>query len=171
MASAACFDIQGEYFVTYPGPGQFYLALSEALYTLSSGRITIALVGAVADQTNFLVAHHYQRLQHRVPASDLRDAAGFLIFERAAEHAARRGPSRGRLLDLKINYSPHDPFGEEPDPAEEFVGCARPDGEFGTASLAVALARSRDNSKQTRTVRHQLRTRDGLTASSAWELA
>src|SRR5437879_1415897 len=52
---SACFDIQGEYFVTYPGPGQFYSALQEAVDELVAGRITIALVGSVADQTNFLV--------------------------------------------------------------------------------------------------------------------
>src|SRR5215469_4621183 len=50
---SACFDIQGEYFVTYPGPGQFYLAINEAVDALISGRVRIALVGAVAHQSNF----------------------------------------------------------------------------------------------------------------------
>jgi hypothetical protein len=33
---STCFDIQDEYFVTYPGPGQFYLALEEALVRLAA---------------------------------------------------------------------------------------------------------------------------------------
>src|ERR1051325_4482828 len=39
--------IQGPYFVTYPGPGQFYLALEEAITALRQGTIDIALVGGV----------------------------------------------------------------------------------------------------------------------------
>ena len=125
---SACFDIQGEYFVTYPGLGQFYLALSEAVDALTSGRVTVALVGAVAHQKNFLVAHHYGRLQRPVPESDLRDGAGFLVLERNTEHTARGGPVRGRLLDLRIAYSPGDPFLEEMQFAGVLRGCPVPDG-------------------------------------------
>lgn len=162
---STCFDIQGEYFVTYPGPGQLYLALSEAVEALTSGRLSVTLVGAVAHQTNFLVAHHYHRLQHPVPESDLRDGAAFLVLERNTEHVARGGPLRGRLLDLKVTYSPHDPFTEEPQFAETLTGCALPGGEFGSASLAVALAASKAC-----TVRHELRARDGISAASTWEV-
>ena len=163
---SACFDIQGEYFVTYPGPGQFYSALQEAVDELVAGRITIALVVSVADQTNFLVSHHYQRLRPRVSPEDLRDGAGFLIIERADQHAARGGPVRGRLLDLSIEYSPHDPFSKELDPSENFIGCSKPDGHFGAASLPIVLATARHG-----TIRHELRARDGVSARSTWEFA
>src|SRR6266545_929174 len=56
------FDIQGPYFVTYPGPGQFYLALEEACRALLANAIDVALVAGVAHQRNFLVAHHFGRL-------------------------------------------------------------------------------------------------------------
>jgi hypothetical protein len=163
---SACFDIQGEYFITYPGPGQFYLALSEAIDALASGRTSIALAGAVAHQTNFLVSHHYRRLRPSVSAGDLRDGASFLVFERASEHAARGGPKRGRLVDLSVAYFGHDPFSQELQQTEKFVGCPPPDGEFGAASLPIALAADKRG-----IIHHELRARDGVSASSTWKLA
>src|SRR5439155_5672677 len=65
------FDVQGPYFVTYPGPGQFYLALEEALAALAEGEIDLALVGGAADQRNFLVEHHLGRLAHPTPPGRL----------------------------------------------------------------------------------------------------
>jgi hypothetical protein len=163
---STCFDIQGEYFVTYPGPGQFYLALEEALAALAAGRVTVALVGAVAHQTNFLVAHHYGRVRPAVPASALRDGAGFLVLEEASAHQARGGcgRGRGRLRDFSVSYAPRDPFACELAPAESFTGMAAPPGEFGAASVPLALSGGTTN-----VVRHELRARDGLTARSTWE--
>jgi hypothetical protein len=161
---SACFDIQGEYFVTYPGAGQFYAALREAIDALNAGRIKIALVGAVADQTNFLVSHHYQRIRPEVAPSDLRDGAGFLILETPAEHSARDGAIRGRLLDLETAYKPHDPFSEELDPSEKFSDRAL-EGYFGAASLPVALATAGSGRLE-----HDLRTGDGILARSTWEI-
>ena len=54
------FDVQGPYWVGYPGAGQFYLALEEAVAALESGSIDRAVVGGVADQSNFLVRHHHR---------------------------------------------------------------------------------------------------------------
>jgi hypothetical protein len=163
---STCFDIQGEYFVTYPGPGQFYLALEEALAALAAGRLTVALVGAVAHQTNFLVAHHYGRVRPAMPASQLRDGAGFLVLEEASAHQARGGCGRGRgqLRDFSVSYAPRDPFACELAPAESFIGMAAPPGEFGAASLPLALSGGTRG-----VVRHELRARDGLTARSTWE--
>lgn len=163
---SACFDIQGEYFVTYPGPGQFYNALDEAVNELASGRISIALIGAVADQTNFLVSHHYGRLRPVVSSQNLRDSAGFLVLERAGENAARGGPVRGKLKDLKISYTPHNPFNTELDCLENFVGCPTPNGYFGAASLPIVLAKANQGCLQ-----HELRARDGISAWSTWEVA
>ena len=92
---SACFDIQGEYYVTYPGAGQLYAAIEEAVDALTSGRIAIALVGAVADQTNFLVTHHHQRLRPPVPPTELRDVASTRV------HEQRRDIYRLWTRDLK----------------------------------------------------------------------
>jgi len=163
---SACFDIQGEYFVTYPGPGQFYIALEEAVNALNEGRISIALVGAVADQTNFLVSHHHSRLRPPIHCTDLRDGAGFLVLEKTSENVARDGCARGRLTDFKIGYTAHDPFTTELDWTENFPGGTKPDGNFGAASLPIVLATAQKGS-----IRHELCARDGISAWSTWEFA
>ncbi len=163
---SACFDIQGEYFVTYPGPGQFYNALEEAVNALIADRISIALVGAVADQTNFLVSHHHGRLRPPISSADLRDGAGFLVLEKTGENVARGGRAHGRLTDFKLGYTPHDPFATELDWSENFTGCAKPDGHFGAASLPIVLATAQKGS-----IRHELRARDGISAWSTWEFS
>jgi len=163
---SACFDIQGEYFVTYPGPGQFYTALLEALSALADGRVSIALVGSVAHQTNFLVSHHYQRIRPAVASQDLRDGAGFLILETAADNKARNGSVRGQLLNLTTSYLPYDPFREEPHSVEIFNGSPTTEGCFGTASLPVRLAEAK-----TGIFHHELKSRDGIEASSRWKIA
>jgi 3-oxoacyl-(acyl-carrier-protein) synthase len=163
---SANFDIQGEYFVTYPGAGEFYAALQEAIDALQAGRVGVALVGAVAHQTNFLVAHHHQRLRPPVAASDLRDGAGFLVLETESELTARGGAVRGRLLELNARYAAHDPFAHELEPSEKFAGGSIPDGNFGATSLPVALANASRG-----IIRHHLQARDGVIASSSWEFA
>jgi len=162
---SACFDIQGEYFVTYPGPGQFYAALEEASDALASSRVEIALVGAVAHQTNFLVTRHFERIRPSVAREDLRDGAGFVVLEGAGNLRARGGTARGKLLNLASEYTPHDPFDEELRLSERFDGCTALDGEFGVASLPVTLG-----TVQHAIVRHELRARDGIIAGSVWEL-
>ena len=57
------FDIQGYYMVTYPGPGECYMALDEACFYLEKRLVDVAFVAAVADQRNFLVTHHYSRIE------------------------------------------------------------------------------------------------------------
>jgi hypothetical protein len=150
------FDLQGPYFVTYPGPGQFYVALQEALSALESGRVDAALVGGVAHQDNFLVRHHFRRVEP--PAERLLDSAGVLVLEAAARAGSR---ARGRLLGWSLDYRPADPF-ESADGFEE-TGA---DGAMGPASLPVALARNGRGR-----LRHELRSRDGFVASSDWEVA
>jgi hypothetical protein len=162
---SANFDVQGDYFVSYPGPGQFYLALLEAIEALNAGRIQIALVGAVVDQTNFLVSHHFQRLRPQVPAAALRDGAAFLILEPATANDARKGPIRARLRSLRTSYQSHDPFETELAHKEIFEGCPEPEGLFGAASLPVVLA-----SVGSAQVRHELHARDGISAHSSWEI-
>lgn len=196
------FDIQGPYFVTYPGPGQFYLALEEACQALADDAIDVALVGGVAHQRNFLVRYHFSRLQPAVVEQELGDGAGFVALERSRQ----AGSARGRLLDLRISYRPHDPFVEAAAP-EEWLEKANtrspsiregwgagvtslrrytPDpnpppqggrdlssetalGQLGAASLPVWL--SAHAAQRPGRVRHYLRSRDGFSCTSEWELS
>lgn len=162
------FDVQGPYVVSYPGPGQFYCVLEDALAALESGAIDIALVGAVADQRNVLVEHHFSRIAPAVEASRLANGAAFLVIERAVDATARGAITRARLADYRLIYSPVDPFA-----ADAPFECLAVDGacigggrQFGPASLGIAMAG---------TVRgrltHRLHTRDGFDAESAWEIS
>ena len=163
---SACFDLQGPYQVVYPGPGQLYLALEQALLALETGRIDRALVGGVAHQRNFLVEHHLGRLDESGQPPALADAGGFVVLESAEAAQTRGAPVRGRLVDWSLDYTPHDPWERGWPPVETFeprpVGL--PEAELGPASLPVALALA-DGS-----LLHRLGSRDGISASSRWEL-
>jgi 3-oxoacyl-(acyl-carrier-protein) synthase len=152
------FDIQGPYFVTYPGAGQFYLALEQALLALAEESIDIALVGGVAHQKNFLVEQHFTRIQP--PVSRLEDAAGCVILERAKTAGGRSAVARARLDDYSIAYRAHDPFQETPASSETGADTA-----MGAASLPVALC-----SNQGGALHHSLRSRDGIHAHSSWSI-
>jgi 3-oxoacyl-(acyl-carrier-protein) synthase len=149
------FDIQGPYFVTYPGPGQFYLALEEARQALAESRIDAAVVVGVAYQRNFLVRRHFSRIEP--PAGELSDGAGCLVLEKASHATARSAAIRGRLEHCEVAYRPHDPFEDAAAPEETGA-----DPALGPASLPAAL------SAGTGPLRHALRSRDGIVASSVW---
>jgi 3-oxoacyl-(acyl-carrier-protein) synthase len=153
------FDIQGPYFVTYPGAGQFYLALEQALMALATDAIDVAVVGGVAHQKNFLVEQHFARVQP--PAARLEDAAGCVILERATRAEKRSVAVRARLEDYRIDYRAHDPL-EEALVSNE-TGA---DPAMGAASLPVALC-----SSQSGALHHELRSRDGIHAVSSWSIA
>ncbi len=114
------FDVQGPYFVTYPGPAQFYAALEEAVAALRAGRIDRALVGGVAHQRNFLVEHHHRRLDPPVPPDRLRDSAAILVLETEARARARGATVRARLVACEAVYDPPDPLEDERAPSERF---------------------------------------------------
>ncbi len=166
------FNIQGPYFITYPGPGQFYLALEQACLALATETVDVALVSGVAHQRNFLVTHHFNRIDHPVPADRLLDAAGCLILERSGCASARRAPIRGRLVNHEIAYTPHDPFEESPVALEPFDASDNGEfevpGEMGAASLPAALSLRAECGR--RRVRHHVSGRDNLHGSSTWEL-
>jgi hypothetical protein len=176
---SANFDIQGPYFVTYPGPGQFYVALEEALTALEEGSIDVALVGGVAHQRNFLVESHFARIEPRVPAEKLDDAAGCLVLERTSHAVARGAAVRGMSNQFELWFIPHHPFKHELVPMETFAwrqGAPLPgEGEgvplsahHGAASLPVFLSESASPLAQ---VAHCLRSRDGVSARSSWSLS
>lgn len=163
---STCFDLQGPYFITFPGPGQFYTALDEARLALLDGRAEVAVVGASAAQNNVLVAYHFSRTVPPIPAEDLIDAAGFLVLETAHGAAARGATVRARLLEMKISYRRYDLERDTPRPAESFSP-AIPEmtGYFGSASLPTALALAPAG-----TFEHRLATMDGIHAASRWEV-
>ncbi len=162
------FDIQGPYIVSYPGAGQFYGVLEEAIAAVDRGAIDIALVGAVADQENVLVEHHFSRVPWPVEASRLKDAAAFLVVEREDDSIARGATTRARLLEYQMEYAPVDPFTMTA-PSESVLANSvqlHDTIDFGPSSLGIALARATPG----RMV-HQVRTRDGFIAASTWEVA
>jgi 3-oxoacyl-(acyl-carrier-protein) synthase len=150
------FGIRGPYFVTYPGIGQFYLALERAVAALRAGEIDRALVGGVADQNNFLVDYHFERQGGATAARD--DVVAVLCLERRADAERRGARPKAELVELDIGYSPHDP-----------LDAARTDfreDELGPASLGFALQNAKSNR-----LAHEAKTRDGFTARSLWSLA
>ncbi len=156
-------DIQGPYWVGYPGIGQFYVALEEAAAALIEGAIDVALVGGVADQDNFLVQHHFSRIDYPVDRAALRSAAGFLVMERR-EDAERRGVrTKAVLVHCDVRYCPADPFATGGVPEERISSGDA--GALGPASLAVALSTAPAG-----VLRHFVRSRDRFVASSQWEV-
>jgi hypothetical protein len=161
-------DVQGPYWVGYPGIGQFYLALEEAGAALAAGTIDLALVGGVADQENLLVRHHFSRVNPPVPPEALRSAAAFVVLERRVDADRRGAAARARLLRCRLAYEPADPF-ERPAPGAErflFNGASSDGGELGPASLGVALSMARAGS-----LTHDARSRDGFSVASDWDVA
>ena len=107
------FDIQGPYFVTYPGPASSTSPWRRPSSRCATGGVDVALVGGVAHQRNFLVEHHFAPARAAVPADDLRDAAGCLVLERAADAARRGAMPRARLLACtRSAIAPWNPFDE-----------------------------------------------------------
>jgi 3-oxoacyl-(acyl-carrier-protein) synthase len=159
------FDVQGPYFVTYPGVGQFYLALEAAAAALADGTIDAALVGGVAHQRNFLVAHHFNRVEPPVAFECLADGAGCLVLETQTKAASRAAPIRGRLRALDIAYEPYDPFRDSPAAGEWIDDTMIAGHEHGAASLPIALTNAGPGRH-----RHRVVTRDGFEAASVWEL-
>src|SRR5262245_50251353 len=153
-------DIQGPYFVSYPGIGQFYTALEEACAGLADRAIDVALVGGVADQDNFLVQHHFSRIDRPPDANALRSAAGFIVLERRLDAERRGATPRARLLRLDLRYCPADPFA-----GNNALSLTDVD-EFGPADLAVRLATAPAGP-----LNHAVRSRDRFLASSEWAVA
>jgi 3-oxoacyl-(acyl-carrier-protein) synthase len=125
---SANFDLQGPYLITYPGSAQFYTALLEAVNRLQEGNIQAALVGATADQSNFLTQNQYQKL-FREKLVFAADAAAFLVLE-LAEHAESRGKQAlARLVSLENSGG-------------QTGSCSPPEPqiEFGPVALSLGLA-------------------------------
>ncbi|MEW6733328.1 MAG: beta-ketoacyl synthase N-terminal-like domain-containing protein [Acidobacteriota bacterium] len=165
--------IEGPYFVGYPGVGQFYIALQQAVSALLQNEIDIALVGGVADQNNFLVLRHYHRFPHfqsRICA----DAAGFLCLERHQDLEKRGITAKLVMSDYEIVYDPVDPMNIDQTHFESLkinndtfdVEVA---GYLGAASLPVFLNWLYADRKIGEAM-HRVAAMDGIYASSNWKL-
>jgi hypothetical protein len=166
---SANFNVQGPYFVSYPGVGQVYTALEEACVELDSGRIDVALVFGVAHQRNFLVQHHFSRVEPPVPASALWDAGACLTLERAERAAARVARARAQLVAMAQRYTPHSATSEQIAQREQATGAALRECALGPASLFALLfdALSKGNAGE---VVHSVDTRDHSSAQSRWRM-
>lgn len=102
---AANFDLQGQYFITYPGSEELRMALVEAVARLHEGSIDYALVGGVADQTNFLVENHYAKTMPNMNPC-LADGAGFMLLESEKQALERKCQPLARLNDLLEKVKP-----------------------------------------------------------------
>lgn len=96
--------MRGSYFVSYPGIEQLYTVLSQAVEDLARKNIDAALVGAVADQRNFLVQHHYRRA-HMAAAELSVDCAAFLCLRRSADVGEEK--IGFNLTQLVSRYNPY----------------------------------------------------------------
>lgn len=160
------FGLQGPYFVTYPGAGQFYVALEEAVAALEAGEIDRALVGGVADQRNFLVTFQHDREPPYAGAQPT-DAAAFVMIERVDGDRAVAGL---RLAALDVAY---DAAAVDAPHRESMKGAAgdatNPGPYLGPASLPAFVARELRASRGAAV--HELVTADGIRAASTWERA
>lgn len=95
------FELLGSYFITYPGAAQLYVALQEALARLQEGRISLALVGGTADQTNFLVQHHFRKCYPDSIVS-LADTAAFMVLETEENAQKRNIKPLARLVSFSM---------------------------------------------------------------------
>ena len=171
---SANFDLRGPYVVTYPGPAQLYQALEQATVALREGEVDVALVGGVAHQRNFLVEHHFARLEPPTAPEELHDAGAFIVLERETEALGRGARPLARLAGIDLAYEPFDPCVAWPLASQELnVDDERqPLGEsMGAAALGIALAQVLATSpRASRRVAHRLHSRDGIVAFSHWEL-
>ncbi len=171
------FGIQGSYFITYPGVGQFYLALERAVSELRRGAVDLALVGAVADQDNFLVRHHVRRLSSsrentETAPPDVSDSAGCLCLELESSARKRGAAPRLEFLSSVIEYEAPDLLEGAASYTERLTTsqpCELPgEGRYrGPTSLPVSLSRLSE-AGVSEEITHKVTTRDGFTAASRW---
>ena len=166
---SANFNVQGPYFVSYPGVGQVYAALEQACVELDSGRIDVALAFGVAHQRNFLVQHHFSRIEPPVPASALWDAGACVILERAERVTGRGARVRVELVEFAQRYTPHSAISEQTVQREQATGVALRTGALGPASLFTVLFDALSQGK-TGEIVHSVDTRDHLNAQSRWRV-
>jgi 3-oxoacyl-[acyl-carrier-protein] synthase II len=166
---SANYDVRGPYFVTYPGPGQLYAALEEATLSLAERRVDVALVLGVAHQRNFLVEHHFDRIEAKVAPAELCDVGACLLLERDESARARGCRARLSLLELEHAYRPHSALSGQTAQQERFSGVSAPRGALGPAALLCALSDAL-KARADHEVLHELCSSDQITARSRWQV-
>ena len=166
---SANFNVQGPYFVSYPGVGQIYAALEEARVELELERIDVAVVFGVAHQRNFLVQHHFSRIEPPLAEGALWDAGACVILERAEHASQRRARARAQLVELAQHYTPHSAIFEQTPQREQVSGARLPQGARGPASLFACLADALAGGAPGEVV-HTVETRDHVSAQSRWRV-
>ena len=171
------FGIQGSYFITYPGVGQYYLALERAVGDLRRGVVELALVGAVADQDNFLVRHQLRRFSSSGAGSEpdwsvLPDSAGCLCLELEGSVRRREGNPRLELVSFGIEYEAPDLLAGPTTYSEKIAPAGRPGAAgrrpyHGAASLPLSLCQLSVSGAAEEIV-HEVSTFDGFAATSRW---
>ena len=152
---SANFDLQGEYFITYPGAPQLYLALQEAVERLVEGSMDMVLLGGIADQNNFLVENHFRK-QNPETVTPAADAACFVMLELEEHAAGRNQKPLARLRSLDLQYKPGPSM-----PAEK-----QPEIEFGPADLPLRIFAFIQNLKEK--LEHVCQTKE-YRVTSCWE--
>ena len=171
------FGIQGTYFITYPGVGQYYLALERAVGDLRRGVVDLALVGAVADQDNFLVRHQLRRFSSSGAGSEpdwsvVPDSAGCLCLELEDSVRRRGGNPRLELVSFGIEYEAPDLLAGPTTYSEKIAPDRRPGAAgrrpyHGAASLPLSLCQL-SGAGAAEEIVHEVSTFDGFAATSRW---
>ena len=98
---------QGRYLMTYPGVFDWFQALNVAIDDLNCGDVTVAIVGVVCDQSNFLVQNHLKRLDKNLFQRSI-DCGSFIILSKEESFQ-----SYGKLENIRCDYLPFDPTQEK----------------------------------------------------------
>jgi hypothetical protein len=102
--------IQQTYFITYPGPGQWFQALERARQDLNSGLVDYALVGAVADRRNPLVRQYADKFGEPNAPDHLIDSACVWVL---TNNESKK--TKAQIIDLKISYEKRDFLSSPPE--------------------------------------------------------
>jgi hypothetical protein len=99
--------ITGRYYMTYPGLLEWFSALERAISDLEHGLVDYAMVGAIADQRNFLVQKHLQRVIGDRAESAVDSAAVFVL--KRVEDGSVDGV-HGIISSINSTYVPYNPL-------------------------------------------------------------
>ena len=154
-------NITGCYSVTYPGAGQWFQILQQAMQDLDCEKIDYAVVCAVADQLNPLVKHHIQRSQPDSIEKLIDTACVFILGRSNSKNKI------ASITNLKMTYHPRDMLAHTAD--EKIVKRALKHIDAGPVDPALHLALHLDDTLQKNTELNKysinISTIDGISAS------
>ncbi|MBI2520862.1 MAG: hypothetical protein HYV97_10610 [Bdellovibrio sp.] len=104
---SATLGITGRYFMTYPGIPEWFSALERAVFDLQSGLVDYAIVGAAADQNNYLVQHHIRRIRPDL-LDKLVDVSSAMVLT-----TQRNGTPLARIKNIETKYQAFNPLGNK----------------------------------------------------------